>query len=93
MPVEATVQQPEIPPPPEGPPSRARKWLFRLAAVILVLVLPLGGLEAALRLVGYGFHSLCGSATGSCETLRLEPGNKFAPDYLAQVRATKSRTT
>jgi tetratricopeptide (TPR) repeat protein len=31
-----------------------RKWLFRLCAVVLVPLLALGGLEAALRLAGYG---------------------------------------
>jgi tetratricopeptide (TPR) repeat protein len=39
---------------PEAPVSGGRKWLFRLAAVILLPVLVLGGIELVLRLAGYG---------------------------------------
>jgi Tfp pilus assembly protein PilF len=35
---------------------------------------------------------LGGAAREFEETLRLEPENKFAPDYLRQVQAMKSRT-
>lgn len=36
-------------------PSRTRKWLFRLLAVVVVPLLLLGALELALRLLGFGF--------------------------------------
>jgi len=34
-----------------------RKWLFRLIALVIVPLLALGGLEAALRLAGYGYRT------------------------------------
>ena len=37
--------------------TRRRKWLFRLTALVLVPLLIFGGLEAALRLAGYGYHT------------------------------------
>jgi tetratricopeptide (TPR) repeat protein len=37
--------------------STRRKWAFRLIALICVPLLVLGGLEGALRLVGYGYHT------------------------------------
>ncbi len=37
--------------------TRRRKWLFRLAALVLVPLLAFGGLEAALRLAGYGYRT------------------------------------
>jgi tetratricopeptide (TPR) repeat protein len=44
----------------ENPPSRLtarRKWLFRLVALIVLPLLLLGGLEAGLRLAGYGYST------------------------------------
>src|ERR1039457_4338350 len=40
---------------PTIPLSPARKWLFRLFALVVVPLILLGGLEAALRLAGYGY--------------------------------------
>ena len=40
---------------PTIPLSPGRKWLFRLCALVVVPLLLLGGLEAALRLAGYGY--------------------------------------
>jgi tetratricopeptide (TPR) repeat protein len=37
--------------------TQRRKWFFRLAALVLVPLLVFGGLEAALRLAGYGYHT------------------------------------
>lgn len=37
--------------------SPKRKWLFRLSALVLLPLLLLGGLEAALRLTGYGYDT------------------------------------
>jgi tetratricopeptide (TPR) repeat protein len=37
--------------------SGGRKWLFRLAGLVLVPLLLLGGFELALRLAGYGFRT------------------------------------
>jgi tetratricopeptide (TPR) repeat protein len=43
----------------EQPPAltRRRKWLFRLIALVLVPLMAFGGLEAALRLAGYGYRT------------------------------------
>jgi tetratricopeptide (TPR) repeat protein len=49
------------------PLSPRRKWLFRVAALILVPLLVLGGLEGVLRLAGYGY------ATGIFRTVRIGP--------------------
>ena len=46
---EATPRLPAV------PLSPARKWLFRLIALVVLPLLLLGGAEAALRLVGYGY--------------------------------------
>src|SRR5258708_39006062 len=37
--------------------SAGRKWLFRLMAIFVVPLLLLGGMEAALRLLDYGYSS------------------------------------
>ena len=37
--------------------SRKRKWLFRLIALVIVPLLLLGGIEAVLRLAGYGYDT------------------------------------
>ena len=37
--------------------SARRKWAFRLIALVCVPLLAFGGLEAALRLAGYGYHT------------------------------------
>jgi tetratricopeptide (TPR) repeat protein len=37
--------------------SPRRKWAFRLIALVCVPLLVFGGLEAALRLAGYGYHT------------------------------------
>jgi tetratricopeptide (TPR) repeat protein len=52
----------------ENPPFRLtdrRKWLFRLFALIMLPLLLLGGLEAGLRVVGYGY------ATGFFQKVRV----------------------
>jgi tetratricopeptide (TPR) repeat protein len=46
---------PASPVPPPRPMTRRRKWLFRLAALLLVPTLLLGLLELVLRLFGYGY--------------------------------------
>src|SRR5258707_9997457 len=40
---------------PVAPSNPVHKWLFRVVALLVVPVLLLGGLEAALRLAGYGY--------------------------------------
>jgi tetratricopeptide (TPR) repeat protein len=45
--------------------SPRRKWLFRFCALVVIPLLLLGGLEAALRLGGYGYH------TGFFEKIRV----------------------
>jgi hypothetical protein len=42
-----------------------RKWLFRLLALVVLPLLALGGVEAALRVAGYGY------STGFFEKIRL----------------------
>jgi tetratricopeptide (TPR) repeat protein len=46
-----------IPDQPAPPLPAVRRWLFRLAALILAPLLALGILEAALRLAGYGYDT------------------------------------
>jgi tetratricopeptide (TPR) repeat protein len=38
------------------PVSASRQWLFRLIAVVIIPLMVLGGLEAGLRLFGYGYE-------------------------------------
>ena len=52
------------PQPPSAAPSPARKWWFRMTALVVLPVLLLGGTEAALRLAG------CGYPTGFFEKIR-----------------------
>jgi tetratricopeptide (TPR) repeat protein len=40
-----------------NPPTSGRKWLFRLVAMVVIPLVLLGGLEAALRLAGYGYRT------------------------------------
>jgi tetratricopeptide (TPR) repeat protein len=37
------------------PPTAVRKWLFRLVALVIIPLILLGGIEAGLRLAGYGY--------------------------------------
>ena len=53
-----------LPQPPSAVPSPARKWWFRMTALVVLPVLLLGGTEAALRLAG------CGYPTGFFEKIR-----------------------
>ena len=39
----------------EPPPSPARQWLFRLVALVIIPLVLLAGIEAGLRLAGYGY--------------------------------------
>jgi tetratricopeptide (TPR) repeat protein len=48
------------------PPVPSRKWLFRIAALLLMPLLTLAVLETALRLAGYGY------STGLFEKVRLQ---------------------
>jgi tetratricopeptide (TPR) repeat protein len=52
--------------PASTPPAPRRKWLFRLAALVIMPLLTLAILEVVLRLAGYGY------ATGLFEKVRLE---------------------
>jgi tetratricopeptide (TPR) repeat protein len=38
-----------------APPTPGRKWLFRLVALVVIPLVLLGGIEAGLRLAGYGY--------------------------------------
>jgi tetratricopeptide (TPR) repeat protein len=40
-----------------NPPNPAGKWVFRLVAIVVVPLILLGGVEAALRLAGYGYRT------------------------------------
>jgi tetratricopeptide (TPR) repeat protein len=40
-----------------SPPTSGRKWLFRLVAMVGIPLVLIGGLEAVLRLVGYGYRT------------------------------------
>ena len=51
---EATSERDRTSAPPPGP-RRLRKWMFRLAAMLLAPALVLGITEGALRLFGYGY--------------------------------------
>jgi tetratricopeptide (TPR) repeat protein len=51
--------------PAPGSLSPARKWMFRLIALVILPLLLLGGAEVALRLAGYGYP------TGFFKTVRL----------------------
>jgi tetratricopeptide (TPR) repeat protein len=44
-------------PKPANPPDSARKWAFRLFAVVVIPLILLGGAEAVLRLAGYGYRT------------------------------------
>jgi tetratricopeptide (TPR) repeat protein len=48
-------KQNEPPGTPAAPLTPVRKWLFRLIALVVVPLLLLGGLEAGLRVAGYGY--------------------------------------
>jgi hypothetical protein len=53
-----TAPQPKQNEPPRMPAvslSPARKWTFRMVALVVLPLLLLGGVEAALRLAGYGY--------------------------------------
>jgi tetratricopeptide (TPR) repeat protein len=70
-------------------PGPGRKWLFRLAALFLVLVLPLGALEVALRLAGYGYSTrfFRNMRIGGQEFLvnNDKVGLRFFPPELARI--------
>jgi tetratricopeptide (TPR) repeat protein len=51
---------------PPPPPASRRKWLFRLAALLIMPVLTLAVLEVALRVAGYGYP------TGLFEKVRID---------------------
>lgn len=40
-----------------NPPSVRRQWIFRLLAIVIIPLILLGGIEAGLRLAGYGYHT------------------------------------
>ena len=67
--------------------SAASCVLFGVAAVRLNPAFPTSHLNLGLALVRLG--SLDEAESQFEETLRLEPGNSRAADYLAQVRALK----
>ena len=48
---------PDKPPPAREPSAnpRRRRWLFRVAALTVVPVILIGGLELVLRVIGYGY--------------------------------------
>jgi tetratricopeptide (TPR) repeat protein len=50
------------------PPTPGRKWLFRLVAMVVIPLVLLGGLEASLRLAGYGHR------TGLFKKMQIGPG-------------------
>jgi len=53
-----TARRPELNAPPRTPAALmtpTRKWVFRMTALAVLPLLLLGGLEAALRLAGYGY--------------------------------------
>jgi tetratricopeptide (TPR) repeat protein len=58
--------RPKAQQPAASPPVPRRKWLFRIAALLILPLLALAVLEAALRLAGYGYP------TGLFEKVRLE---------------------
>jgi tetratricopeptide (TPR) repeat protein len=58
--------RPKAQPAAAPPPVPSRKWLFRIAALLVMPLLMLAVLEAALRLAGYGYP------TGLFEKVRLE---------------------
>ena len=66
-----------------------RKWLFRIAAVLLVTLLELGGLEVALRLAGYGYdpHFFKKTRVGNEELLTANDSFvlRFFPPRLART--------
>ena len=56
---------------PAAPLSAGRKWLFRFIALVVLPLLLLGGVEAGLRLAGYGYP------TGFFKKIRIGDKNYF----------------
>jgi hypothetical protein len=56
---------------PAAPLSVSRKWLFRFIALVLLPLLLLGGIEAGLRLAGYGYP------TGFFKKIKIGDKNYF----------------
>lgn len=77
--------------PPGTPLSRRRLWLFRVAALVLVPSLLLGGTELALRVAGYGYptgffkHTSIGGEDCLVENDKF--GLRFFPPELARSPA------
>jgi tetratricopeptide (TPR) repeat protein len=67
-------------------PSRRRKWFFRLTAIFVVPLLFIGGLEAGLRLGGYGHPTtfFIGPDAGGTYTANRCFGWRFFPRAIAR---------
>ncbi|MHC5080411.1 MAG: hypothetical protein ACYTHN_15470, partial [Planctomycetota bacterium] len=53
----AEAEGPDAEPKTPPPPSTRRKWIFRLAGMVLVPLLFFGLLEGSLRLFGFGYET------------------------------------
>ena len=87
--LNATVAAPRksAVPKPRPPMSRRRKWLFRLAAMILAPLLFFSVLEAGLRLGGYGYPTtfFVGPDAAGVYTSNLQFGWRFFPRPIART--------
>ena len=81
-----------VPTSPRPPLSRRRKWLFRLAVMILAPVLFFTLLEAGLRLGGYGYPTafFVGPDADGVYTTNLQFGWRFFPRSLPARRSRAS---
>jgi tetratricopeptide (TPR) repeat protein len=80
----AEVQKAEVPKPPRQAFSRRRRWLYRLAAMVVAPVLFFGLLEAGLRIGDYGHPTnfFVGPDANGAYTPNTWFGWRFFPDTL-----------